>query len=94
MTQFYNRPTDTRTEVRYWGLRRAARPACGRAPAYAGANSLSASVEADVRRAQRAPGRDFSPDLTAAISITRLNIETPYSWDGLFVDQKRGMVQR
>jgi hypothetical protein len=64
MTRFHNRPPDTRTEVRYQGLRRALRPACSRAPAYAGANALSASAEADARRAQRAPGRDFSPDLT------------------------------
>jgi hypothetical protein len=57
----------TRTKVRYWGLRWALRPTYGRAPAYAGATSHSASAQADARRAQRARGRDFSPDLRLVV---------------------------
>jgi hypothetical protein len=33
---------------------------------------LFASAKADAGRAQRASGRDFSPDLATATSITRL----------------------
>jgi hypothetical protein len=39
-------------------------------PADAGTNSISASTKVDARRAQRAPGRGFSPDKCFAGAAT------------------------